>query len=377
MTKKIIIDDAVPYAKEMFSSLGDITCIAGKEIKTHHLKGADALIIRSRTNITPSLLENTPIKFVGSTVVGLDHVDLPYLKQQKIAFYSAQGCNANSVAEYVITCIVNYAEKNKISLQTKTLGIIGVGNVGKRLQQKALALGITVLANDPPRQEKEQLKEKTTSFVSLEKALGADIISFHTPLTNSGKHPTLSLLNKKNFHHINNNALLINAARGGIINESAWIKHAIKHKNITNIVDCWENEPTINLQLHSLADISTPHIAGHALEAKIKGSLMVYQMLCSFWQKKENHQWKKKQPLLPEIIKLPQNLTTQQAIHYLLKKCYQPITDHQAIDITNSTEFETYRRNYPIRREWSEYRVEMTNCRLLNQTIKWLGFQLI
>ncbi len=373
MTKKIIIDDAVPYAKEIFSSLGDVTCIAGKEIKTHHLKDADALIIRSRTNITPSLLENTPITFVGSTVVGLDHVDLSYLKQQKIAFYSAQGCNANSVAEYVITCMVNYAEQHQFSLESKSLGIIGVGNVGKLLQQKALALGITVFANDPPRQQ----KLPGAPLVSLEKALTADIISFHTPLTNSGKHPTLNLLNEHNFKLINEEALLINAARGGVIKESAWVQYAIKHKTITSIVDCWENEPNVNLPLHSHADISTPHIAGHALEAKIKGSLMAYQALCSFWQQKEDPQWKQHLLSLPEPIQLPENITIQQAIHTLLAQCYQPLTDHQAIDITNSTEFEAYRRNYPVRREWSEHRVNTTNNKHLNQTIKQLGFTLI
>jgi len=296
MAKNIIIDDAVPFAKEMFASLGKVTCIAGKEINEQHLLNADALIIRSRTKITPPLLQNSKIDFVGSSVVGLDHVDQAYLAQNNIKFYSAQGCNANSVAEYVITCIINFAEQQNISLKNKTIGIIGVGNVGKLLQQKAMALGLSVLANDPPRQQKENLP----NFVDLNTALSADIVSFHTPLTNYGQFATKQLLNKNNFSQIKPHALLINAARGEIIDEQHWIKYAKQHPNITNIIDCWQDEPNINPQLYSLAHIATPHIAGHALDAKIKGALMVYKQLCAHWQQPENNSWRVNLPPPPK-----------------------------------------------------------------------------
>ena len=372
MTKHIIVDDAVPYAKEMFSSLGEVTCLPGKEIKASHLKQADALIIRSRTNINATLLKNSSINFIGSTVVGLDHVDQTYLKQQKIKFYSAQGCNANSVAEYIITCIVNHAEENHLQLNTKTLGIIGVGNVGKQLQKKAQALGLTILANDPPRQQQENLP----NFTTLEQALTADIVSFHTPLTSHGDFPTDKLLNKNNFSLINKQALLINAARGGIIEESAWINYANQTPTLTNVIDCWENEPNINPALAKIAKLTTPHIAGHAFEAKIKGSHMVYQSLCNHWNEPENNQWKIKLIAKPQPIKLT-DTTPQKTIKQLLSQCYQPTKDHQAINITNPLDFEHYRRHYPIRREWTEYSVLTTKDDTLNQVIKKLGFTLI
>lgn len=371
--KNIIIDDAVPFAQEMFSSLGKVTCIPGKEIQPKHLKTADALIVRSRTQVNQSLIEKSPVQFVGSTVVGLDHIDQPLLKAKKIAFYSAQGCNANSVAEYVITCIINYAKQKHMHLEGKTLGIIGVGNVGKQVQQKAIALGLTVLANDPPRQVKETDKE----FVNLETALTADIISFHTPLNFTGQHPSHHLLNQNNFHQVNQQALIINAARGGIIDENSWINYVYQAPNLTSIIDCWENEPTINTKLHAIASIATPHIAGHALEAKIKGSLMAYKELCSFWNQTESTDWQQHLPKMPNTIHAETTSSTQSDIYAILAQCYQPINDHQAINLTNSADFESYRRHYPIRREWSEYHVKTNPNPLLRKKLISLGFKVL
>ena len=371
--KKIIIDDAVPFAKEIFSSLGKVTCIAGNKINSKHLVDADALIIRSRTKITPPLLTNSKVQFIGSTVVGLDHVDQNYLLQNNIQFYSAQGCNANSVAEFVITCIVNYAKENNIILKNKTLGIIGVGNVGRLLQQKAITLGLKILANDPPRQQ----QKNKHNFVDLNSVLNADIVSFHTPLIASGNYPTKHLLNKENFKLIKPQALIINAARGGIIDEKAWLNYAKQHPTLTSIIDCWQDEPNINPKLYAIAKIATPHIAGHALDAKIKGTLMVYQKLCKLWNIKKNNHWKNYLPKPPPTIKLIQYPTNQQTIYQLLKKCYQPNKDHQAINLTNSTEFEYYRRHYPTRREWSEHSIEQTTNQQLNNTLIKLGFILI
>ncbi len=370
MTKTIIIDDAIPFAKEMFAPLGKVICLAGSAITAEKIIDADALIIRSRTNINKNLLKHSKVSFIGSTVVGLDHVDQQYLIDNNIQFYSAQGSNANSVAEYVITCIINHVQQHNISLTGKTLGIIGVGNIGKLLQTKAIALGLKILANDPLK----QVKKDDKNFVDLNTALSADIISFHTPLQTSTKHPTNNLLNKKNFPLINKQALLINASRGGIINEIDWIEYANKHPNITNIIDCWQNEPNINQQLQAIAHIATPHIAGHALDAKIKGALMTYKNLCNFWQQPINNDW---QTLLPKTptISIKTTGPTQQIIYDLIKQCYQPQKDHQAMQLNNN--FEHYRRNYPTRREWSKYSLKKSTDINLNQALTGLGFKLL
>ena len=182
---KLMIDDAVWGFAEIFSEFGEVITLPGREINRQSLIDCEILIVRSRTKVNSDLLKDTNIKFVGSTVAGLDHIDQTYLYKNNITFVSAQGCNANAVAEYVISAIANLANDFNFDLSSKTLGIIGVGNVGTRLDSKAKQLGINTLLNDPPRQD----KEGSNGFVKLDEALSADIVTFHTPLTFSGIHP--------------------------------------------------------------------------------------------------------------------------------------------------------------------------------------------
>ncbi|MBN2606102.1 MAG: 4-phosphoerythronate dehydrogenase [Thiotrichales bacterium] len=369
--KKLIIDDAVPYAKDIFSHLGEVTLVPGLEINAETVKNADALIVRSRTQVNQSLLENSTVEFVGSTVVGLDHIDQEYLTSKNIHFYSAQGCNANSVSEYVISALLHFAEERGFELSEKSLGIIGVGNVGKLLEQKANALGMTVFLNDPPRQEKEGLPH----FVDLEKALSADIISFHTPLTKNGKHPSYHLLNQNNFHLIRPSTIVINAARGGIIEESIWAKT----ETDINIIDCWENEPNIDPTLYKKADIATPHIAGHALEAKIKGSSMVYEVLCKHWNQPVQTKWQEQVPHPTSILSTSSDDSFQAMLFKLVHQCYDPHVDDLAMRSNEIDEihkkFEYYRRHYPIHHEWTEFTVKSNRPEAENNRLKALGFK--
>ena len=260
--------------KEIFSDFGEIISLPGREIDRQSLLDCEILIIRSRTNVNKELLEGTMVRFVGSTVAGLDHIDETYLQEKNITFASAQGCNANAVAEYVISALANLANDYSFDLSSKTLGIIGVGNVGSRLDFKAKQLGITTLLNDPPRQE----IEGNEVFFDLNTALSADIVTFHTPLTFSGSYPTHNLLGSHNFDLITENTILINTARGGIIDEDLWENTKTK----ANVIDCWVDEPNINSKLQSSAYWATPHIAGHSIDAKFMGSYMIYKDLCSF-----------------------------------------------------------------------------------------------
>jgi len=206
---KLMIDDAVWGFEEIFSDFGEIVTLPGRQIDRQSLLDCDILIVRSRTKVNKELLQGTKVQFVGSTVAGVDHIDEAYLHENNITFVSAQGCNANAVAEYVISAISNLANDYSFDLSDKTLGIIGVGNVGSRLDFKAKQLGITTLLNDPPRQEIEG-KE---NFVDLNTALSADIVTFHTPLTFSGSHPTHNLLGGHNFELITQDSIVINTAR--------------------------------------------------------------------------------------------------------------------------------------------------------------------
>lgn len=338
---KLLIDDAVWGSNQIFSEFGEVFTLPGREIRSESLKDFDALIVRSRTRVDEKLLRDANIKFVGSTVAGLDHIDKNYLEDNAITLSSAQGCNANAVSEYVISAIANLSKDYSFKLSNKTLGIIGVGNVGRRLEVKAKQLGMKTLLNDPPR----EALEGSDNFTSLESALSADIVTFHTPLTYSGPHPTYKLLDSHNFKHINNDAIVINAARGGIINETVWEKTQTK----ANIIDCWENEPNINLNLQKSAYWATPHIAGHSIDAKFMGSFMIYKDLCKYIKKPLNDN-------IEHLINPELKIIRENNLHETLNSIYSFHADDKAIqDISN---FENYRRNYPERYEWRHFETE-------------------
>jgi len=335
---KIVIDDACYAHQEIFANLGKVIPIPGKEITKEVIKDADILIVRSRTKINRNLLDGSKVSFVGSAVAGLDHVDQNYLKEANIQFFSAQGCNAMAVAEFIITTILNLSNHFGFDIQSKTLGIIGVGNVGSRLNEKAKILGIPTLLNDPPRQERGD----DAKLVDLEKALSADIVSFHTPLDFDGNHPTYHLLNKDNFHMIDHDSIVFNAARGGVIDESIWQDKT----TMANIIDCWENEPNINQKLLSSAFLATPHIAGHSIDAKFKGSYMVYEALCEFLNVEID-------PKITSMINPGKLQLTGDNLRDCLNEIYDFSKDRHAL--YKPIEFERYRRNYPIRYEWHHF----------------------
>lgn len=375
--KTIIIDDAVPYAEAIFSHLGKVITLPGKAIDAETVKHADALIVRSRTQVNAQLLANSQISFVGSTVVGLDHVDQEFLKSNHIHFYSAQGCNANSVAEYIITALYELAETFHFNLKDKTLGIIGVGNVGEKVYKKAKQIGVTCLLNDPPKIEKQPGLLTSNNYVDLDTCLTADIITVHTPLTRTGKHPSYDLISAEKLTKIKPHQILINAARGGVINEQAWTNTA----TLANIIDCWENEPNINKALYRKAFLATPHIAGHSLDAKIAGSTMVYKELCYFWNTPTQDLWKSQLPSQPESINIEVQEPTQKAMRQTLNKTHDIKTDDLAIRSKDISEvhnrYENYRRNFPIYREFNQHKVHTTSNQELNNLLKSLGFKLI
>ena len=338
---KLMIDDAVWGFDQIFSEFGEVVTLPGRQISNESLQDCDALIVRSRTRVDEELLRNSKIQFVGSTVAGLDHIDQPYLEDNAITLSSAQGCNSNAVAEYVISAIANLSHDYNFKLSDRTLGIIGVGNVGRRLDFKAKQLGIKTLLNDPPRES----AEGSEHFVSLEEALGADIVTFHTPLTFSGIYSTHNLLNSHNFNHIKKDAIIINAARGGIINELIWEKTPTK----ANIIDCWENEPNINPTLQKSAYWATPHIAGHSIDAKFMGSFMIYKDLCKYIKKPLNDN-------IEHLINPELRIIRENNLHETLNSIYSFQADDKVIqDISN---FEDYRRNYPERYEWRHFETE-------------------
>lgn len=367
----IVIDDAVVEADRLFGALGKTIIVPGRDI-TQNAQHADALIIRSRTQITAPFLQQHPnIRFIGSTVVGLDHIDQQACVEADVTLYTAQGCNARSVAEYVIVQIVAYALQQQRELESLTLGIIGVGNVGKQLQQLASLLGMQLILNDPYRLQ----AESNFPHTSLTELLAqSDIISLHTPLTNAGDHPTFHLINSDNLAYIQPHSLLINAARGDVVNEAA----LLARHDLQLITDCWSHEPNINSELLAKSQLATPHIAGHAWDAKYRGGFMAAQAL-AHWSGQKSPEYTPHSSQQPPI--LASGKTPLEQLNSILQQAYPFFLDDQTLrnspDAERAHTFEHYRRHYPLRREWTE--LSVTNQLLTEITYLWasrLGFRL-
>ena len=274
---KIIIDENIAFAREAFNQFGQIILLPGKKITNQELQKADILIVRSVTQVNEDLLKNTAVKFVGTATIGTDHIDLDYLNKNNIVFADAKGCNAYSVAEYVITALLFLADKLDLKLSDKTIGIVGVGNIGSKVAAFANALGMKVLLNDPPLQRNGDKRE----FLPLDKILSTDIITFHVPLIKEGVDKTYHILDKEKMGLINKNAILINTSRGPVVDNKELI-NVIREKNLRVVLDVWENEPDVNLDLLKEVLIGSPHIAGYSREGKVNGTKMIYNALCNY-----------------------------------------------------------------------------------------------
>ena len=270
---KIVVDRNIPYIGPSLERIGETIFLKGDAIDNDVMKDTDILITRTRTKCDPSLLEGSRCSFIGTATIGTDHIDLDYCKNKGITVANAPGCNAPAVAQYVLTAITELTG----NLSGKTLGIIGAGNVGTILGQWAVSVGMKVLYNDPP---KEEADDRTHHYVSLDEiAYTSDVISIHTPYTTTGRHATRHLINESFLTSLNRSPLIINSARGAVTDTAA-LKDAFRNGKISGLaIDCWENEPHIDLELLSMATVATPHIAGYSLEGKIRATRMVLEAL--------------------------------------------------------------------------------------------------
>lgn len=277
----IFIDENIPLLAESLAKCGIIIRFNGRKLTNDDLiaNKCQYLFVRSTTKINESLLKNTKIKLVGTATSGIDHVDTDYLEKQNTDFASAPGANANSVAEYVLYCMLLYSKKNNVLIKNKTIGIVGYGNVGKFVSRYASSMGLKVLVNDPPLLDDGFVFPDYVEYVSFDEiSKRADIITNHVPITypDEVKHPTYNLFNKESIKKIKSGSLFIHTSRGGVVEEDALLAR-INKGEIISAVDVFENEPLVNIELARSAIISTPHIAGYSRDGKLKGALMMAQ----------------------------------------------------------------------------------------------------
>ncbi len=273
---KIVADANIPFVRECFSSVGEVEVLSGRDITPRTVANADALLVRSITPVNERLLQGSTVRFVGTATIGFDHVDLGYLERNHIGFASAPGSNANSAAEYLVAALLEVGRRHQIRLEGQSIGVIGVGNVGRRVARKGEALGMHVLRNDPPLQR----RTGDSQYVPLESLYTCDFLTIHTPLTRSGIDKTLHLADARFFSCLKPGAVFLNASRGAVTDSQA-LKAAIQAGQLRAVVlDVWENEPNIDTELLEMVDLGTPHIAGYSYDGKVAGMIMIYQSLC-------------------------------------------------------------------------------------------------
>jgi erythronate-4-phosphate dehydrogenase len=376
---KIIADTNIPFVKECFSSIGDVEVVGGRKINREIVADADVLLIRSITPVFADLLTGSKVRFVATATIGFDHVDVGFLRHNHIGFASAPGSNANSAAEYVIAGLLEIGQKHNIPLEGKSIGIIGVGNVGSRVAKKCEALGMKVLLNDPP------LYRQTddAKYLPIQELFDCDFITLHTPLTFEGIDKTFHLADGNFFESLRKGCVFINASRGGVVDSEA-LKASIQSGRLRAVVlDVWENEPKIETALLEMVDIGTPHIAGYSLDGKIAGLIMIYKSVCEYFGTGPKFDAGNFLPE-PEVktIEITKDRKNEQnVLSETVRKIYSINRDDEMLRnvIDEPAEnrgkfFDKLRKNYPIRREFqnTEVIVEKSN---LAEKLRGIGFK--
>ncbi len=369
----------MPFVEEAFSTLGETVIKDGRRICAEDVRDADILATRSTTKVNADLLEGSTVKFVGTATIGTDHIDADYLDKKGIKWTFAAGCNANSVSEYICAALLRLALRGGFTLEGKTLGIVGVGNVGTKVAEKAPALGLEVLLNDPPRQRAEGGDHFTSLREITERS---DIITFHVPLTKDGPDPTWHLADTAFFQGLKKGCIFINASRGAAVDTDALIS-AIKEGPVSNtVIDTWEGEPGIRTDVLDLADIATPHIAGHSYEGKVMGTVMVYRDACAFLGRPADWDYEPllPEPEVPEITIDCSGRSDESVLDEIISKVYDIEEDDRNLRAANADmaqRFDRLRKNYRIRREFRFTKVTALNGSLgLLEKLKTLGFTL-
>ena len=278
MVKQVIIDKGIPFLEGVFPPEIEVLHLSPEDITPESVRYADALFVRTRTQINKELLHGSNVRFVATATIGFDHIDQDYCREAGIHWVSCPGCNAQAVCDYVEEAIATYsAASDSPQSGRPILGIIGYGHVGKLVAQMAERKGYKVLLSDPPLGIGLPLEQLAPL---------CDIITFHTPLTRGGEYPTYHLCDANILRLCKPGTLIINAARGGIIDEQALLSTLnTKHStlNYKTAIDCWENEPNLNQDLLKHVDLASFHIAGYSIQGKMNASEMCLHAFCEFF----------------------------------------------------------------------------------------------
>ncbi|TDL93600.1 4-phosphoerythronate dehydrogenase PdxB [Stutzerimonas stutzeri ATCC 17588 = LMG 11199] len=378
----ILADENIPLVDEFFAGLGAIRRMPGRSINRAALEGVDVLLVRSVTRVDRELLRGTAVRFVGTCTIGTDHLDLDYFEQAGIDWASAPGCNARGVVDYVLGGLLALAEVSGEALAQRRFGVVGAGEVGGRLVEVLRGLGWDVRVCDPPRQARE-----AGGFVSLDEVLAeCDVISLHTPLSMSGDCPTFHLFDRQRLSKLRPGAWLINASRGAVVDNAALRDLLLQRPDLEAILDVWEGEPQVDVELADLCRIATPHIAGYSLDGKLRGTAQIHAAYCATRGLEPTVQLAQLMPgaALTELT-FAASAEPAEMLATLCRAVYDPRRDDADFrrslvgdDAQRRTAFDLLRKGYPTRREIDglAVRIEGGN-RALETVVSALGARLL
>jgi erythronate-4-phosphate dehydrogenase len=373
---KIIADENIAQVSAAFGSAGELVLLPGRAIDAAAVRNADAVLVRSVTQVDESLLGGSRCRFVGTATSGVDHVDTEWLRAQGVGFGWAQGCNADSVVDYVFSALAHLSERKGFDWRTRSFGIVGCGQIGSRLASKLLALNIRVSIHDPYLDESHPL---SASFAPYETVLRQDIVSFHTPLVRNGRWPTWHMLDGERLSRLSADTILINAARGAVVDNAALLRLLIKQPERCVVLDAWEGEPAIDQDLLARVALGTAHIAGYSHEGKLNGTLMIATAFSKHFGVS-----------LPRLqgggetaeLHTGPGLSALQQLNHIILQAYDVERDSGALRDTvgsasAAAQFDLLRKHYPVRREFSAHRVSAAGLdATIAQHARVLGFQL-
>lgn len=339
---KIVADSAVPFLEGVFEPYAEVKYMCGNDIGPDDVRDADALIIRTRTKCDAALLDGSRVKFIATATIGTDHIDFPYCDSHGITVRNAPGCNAGGVMEYVFSALYGLASRKAISLEGDTIGIIGVGHVGSLIERMGLSLGFKILKCDPPRAE----AEGPFGFCDLDYLLqNSQIVTMHTPLNET----TRGMADRHFFSMMRPGAFFINASRGEVVCDEA-LKEAIPKLGPV-IIDTWNHEPDIDLELMDMAAIATPHIAGYSYQGKQNGTAAAVRAVAHYFGIQSLYEFFPKTDLPEnEAVKLDLKGLNQGEIAAVLQYNYPIFTDDFMLRVAPE-DFDKLRAEYKYRRE--------------------------
>jgi erythronate-4-phosphate dehydrogenase len=353
MTLRIVADENMPNVDAWFSDdAQSIVRKSGRTLTPEDLVDANVLLVRSVTQVNEALLSRSAIQFVGSATIGTDHIDQSYLAAQNIAFQYAPGCNAQSVTDWLLSVMSRLHIDHDLDWWNKTIGVVGVGNVGSKVVDRLERLGCNVLVCDPPKADATELEK----HIALDRLLAqADIVCFHTPHTQGGSYPTHQLVGREQLAKLKPGAWLINAGRGPVFQERALVEAVDSHQ-LNLVLDVWPIEPLVSEELLTRCHLASPHVAGYSLEGKFKGTEMLAQAVLN-WSGRSG----------PKSTELPIGFTVDAQLYQqddlkkwaseLVLAVYDPARDTATMlaslqeGVIESNTFDALRKQYPTRRE--------------------------